>query len=268
MKINKLFTVGALLLSALAFTACSDDDDWSGPGEASEGAYLYSSATRFAKTSDQEQKITISIGRTDSTQAGTVSLTGDNSKFAVPASVNFQAGQAKQDIDIPFTIPAGETDTLNIAIADSAAASQYGFRKLTLVVSVDYNWESAGSGTFTDNTFFTNAQVTVEIQHAAGEKIYRIMAPYNTLSDQYFTSTENIQFTLNDDGTVGFDDGIYDIFGYGGYEMYFNSARYGSYCNVTNNDGVITWNFLLLSGTSLYTGGNFSFEWVDGYPLD
>lgn len=268
MKINKLFAIGALLATGLAFTACSDDD-WSGPGEENDGAFLYSDATSFSFLPEDEQSFTIHVGRTQgaAAEAGTVSLSGDNDAFVVPEAVNFAAGETKQDIKVTFNIPAGTTQTLHVALADSAQSTVYGNDTLTIRVSRDYNWKAAGSGTFTDNTFGVG-QTTVVVQHADGTNIYRLVSPYNTLSPDDFASKEHVQFTLAEDGTVGFRDGIYDIFGASGYEMYFDNGNYPGYCNVSNEDGTLTWNFLILQGTSLYAGGNFIFEWLDGYPLD
>lgn len=283
MKINKLFAIGALLATGLAFTACSDDD-WSGPGEVSDGAYLYSDATSFSFLPEDEQSFTIHVGRTQgaAAKAGTVSLSGDNDAFVVPEEVNFAAGETKQDVKITFNIPAGTTQTLRVALAGdsvrnivygndtlatSGQSTVYGNDTLTIRVTRDYNWKPAGSGTFTDNTFGVG-QTTVVVQHADGTNIYRLVSPYYTLSSDDFASKEHVQFTLAEDGTVGFRDGIYDIFGTSGYEMYYDNGNYPGYCNVSNEDGTLTWNFLILQGTSLYTGGNFIFEWLDGYPLD
>lgn len=276
MKINRLFALGALILSSLALVSCGSDDDSYTPGGVDDGLYLYVPSNSITFTPTDKQTFTIQIGRTaaEKAKAATVSLTGDNDAFTYPSTVSFTAGQENATVEVTSNIPAGQSETITFALPKESA-TVYGLDSLTITVVCDYNWEAAGSGTFTDNTF-TSASATVKVLHAEGTDIYRLVNPFVAVSKAGgdFGGTPNdqsIDFTMDKTGKVGFEDGVYDLVPgteNGVYQMYYNSAKYSNYCNFTNDEGMLIWNFLLLQGTKLYTGGNLTFEWTTDYPVE
>lgn len=280
MKTNKIFALGALLLSCLAFTACSDDD-WSGPGEQESndnpGVFFTTVNAGSQEVDPADAKtFTVEMKRLNTNGRLTVPLIvsrNDSSVFQVPDSAVFADGDSLTTFTVNYpSAPEGVALTVNIDIPTQYyslykdAASGVSFSKTVQVVK----WNDAGSGVFTDLTFFDapGESANVKVQQRDGTNQYRLVSPYHTLSPDDFASTANIVFTLNNDGTIGFARAIYDIFGMSGYQMYYDPVNYGDYCSVTNNDGVIEWNFLILQGSSLYGGGDFKFTWTDGYPLD
>jgi hypothetical protein len=275
MKIHKLFAFGALVLSSLALVSCSDDDNYSA-GEVDNGAYLYAAKTSLTFTPEETQSFTIQVGRTagEAASAGSVKVTGDNAAFTFAENVNFTAGQEKADLTVTCNIPAGESETITFALPKESATA-YGNDSLTVTVKCDYNWVSAGRGTFVENTF-SGASATVNVQHASGTNIYRLVNPFVAVAkaggDLGGTpGNVNLQFEMDETGAVKFADGIYDLVPgteNAAYQMYFNTARYAQYCSFTNEDGLLTWSFLLLNSGKLYTGGELIFEWTTGYPVE
>lgn len=144
-------------------------------------------------------------------------------------------------------------------------------------VLCDYNWIQVGSGTYTDVYWFEASADEVPIFNAEGTDIYRLVSPnlyvWNELEPgaDYKPGAHNIDFHLSADGTVTFDDGLYDVgIYYGGspyYYMYYTSA-YPAYCGVTNEDGFITVYGLLYDEGDLYPVPVpfFTFDWTEGYP--
>lgn len=55
----------------MALSGCAADDEDFTPGELDNGAYLYASSTNLTYTPDDEQVLTLNVGRMDSTQAQT-----------------------------------------------------------------------------------------------------------------------------------------------------------------------------------------------------
>jgi hypothetical protein len=149
-------------------------------------------------------------------------------------------------------------------------------------VLCDYNWLSAGSGTYTDVYWFEASADDVPVLHAEGTDIYRLANPnlyvWTELNPgaAYKPGNHNIDFHLSADGTLTLDDDIYDVGIYANgspyYYMYYDATNFGSYCAVFNDKGNITVYGLLLDGEdmkSLYTTGGvpmFTFNWTEGYP--
>ncbi|WP_288918241.1 hypothetical protein [uncultured Prevotella sp.] len=257
-----------MLMAALAVVAlagCAADDEDFTPGTADNGAYLYASSTNVTYGPDDQQVLKINVGRMDSTTEQTFNLSGDNDAFQVPSSVSFAPGQTSKEVDIPFSLEIGESQTVDIALP-SDQKSNYGLDTLRVTVLRDYNWLSAGSGMFIENTF-TGDSGTVAVQHADGTDIYRLVQPLKKMTGL----TSNLQFTMDANGNVGFKNGLYDIFaGYSknqGLDYLYYSDKYPDYCSFTNNNGVLELTFLLSDGSSLSTGGDFIFKWNKGYPV-
>ena len=144
-------------------------------------------------------------------------------------------------------------------------------------VLCDYNWIQVGSGTYTDVYWFEASADEVPIFNAEGTDIYRLANPnlyvWNELEPgaDYKPGAHNIDFHLSADGTVTFDDGLYDVGIYyqgSPYSMMYFTSEYPSYCGVTNEDGFITVYGLEYRDGGLYpmSGPFFTFDWTEGYP--
>ena len=156
--------------------------------------------------------------------------------------------------------------TLTLSDADIATENtEFGeaIHSTTVSVMCDYNWLSAGTCTCTDYTWENGYSAeNVPVQNAEGTNIYRIVSPLAYVYDASYVDgqgdTANWQFTLNDDGSISIPEGA--SLNYWGYYMYYTSS-YPGYCFVEQDGNTYMVNFLLLNGTSLYTGGYFEFTW-------
>ena len=250
---NKIFqkmSMAALaLLSVLALASCDAGDEDYTAGAPDPGYYLSASSTSLTYSSDENQVLALVVGRTDSTAAGTVNLTSDNPAFQVPSSVDFAAGEKSKTVMVPFDLPIGSTETVTFTVP-SDESTVYGTDSLTFTVKRDYKWENAGSGTFTDNILYSiSGVVSVESDLPTGG---------------------NIQFSV-DNGTVSFADGIYypdDSKTAIPYFLYYDTANYPNYCNLSVDGSVVTINLLAGEVKDMqpaYTG-SIVFDWTEGCP--
>ena len=106
----------------------------------------------------------------------------------------------------------------------------------------------------------------VSIQNHEGTDDYRIVTPYALLSPEDFEPV-NITFSLKDNKVV-IADGTYDFWAGTGYNFYWDTKNYSSYCfTKVSKDGdavLVEVNSLIRQGGSLYTGGYFAFAWKGG----
>lgn len=222
--------------ATLVLASCTSDDDYSyAVGEKSAGAFLTSAQSSFVYTPGQEQVLTIGLGRTEYSDAGTVTLQGDNAAFQVPASVNFAAGEKEKSVDIPFTLNTGETAKLTIKV--TSATSAYGADSIVVNVKCDYEWVSLGTGKYYD-AFFFSQPYDVEILQCTGvPNMYRIKGPYlaainagDIPADPACPPTEDIDITIINKGET-YADQVVDFDGLVGYDVihsgYFHST-YGA----------------------------------------
>ena len=149
-----------MLTAALAFTACSSDDDFSaGEQEKSGVQSAYFNTASYVNKVEVEpggDAFQVTVSRWNTAAAATVGLTvvsDESNVFDVPASVNFDAGQA--DATVTITAPraqGGVAYNLVIGIAE-ADRSIYGkgFREIAFDFSI-LKWEDLGTGYFIDGT--------------------------------------------------------------------------------------------------------------------
>ena len=260
------------LLSVLALASCDAGDEDYTAGAPDPGYYLSASSTSLTYSSDENQVLALVVGRTDSTAAGTVNLTSDNPAFQVPSSVDFAAGEKSKTVMVPFDLPIGSTETVTFTVP-SDESTVYGADSLTFTVKRDYKWENAGSGTFTDNILYSISGV-VSVEHAVGTNLYRWVSPFNSLFRQAGESDlptgGNIQFSV-DNGTVSFADGIYypdDSKTAIPYFLYYDTANYPNYCNLSVDGSVVTINLLAGKVADMKPAypGSIVFDWTEGCP--
>lgn len=123
---NKFFKytfIALLSVLTLGLSSCTDEYDYTPASKTDLGgnAFLASDgSTSISYLPTEEQSFTFKVSRVDSTEAQTVALSSSNSKFVVPASVSFAAGQKTVDVKVSFDIATGTSETTRIAIADDA----------------------------------------------------------------------------------------------------------------------------------------------------
>ena len=167
----------AAVAALFTLTSCGDDDYTYVVGSKASGAYLVAEKSTYVFTPGQEQVLTLKVARTEDAAAEEVTLSGDNDKFQVPASIAFSAGEKEKVLQIPFSMETGESEKLNLKI--TSTTSEYASGSLSLTVNCDYNWESLGLGTFTD-AFFMDGTYDVEImQNVDIPTMFRVIKPYD-----------------------------------------------------------------------------------------
>lgn len=181
-KIFRLAFMAAAMFSAATFSACTESDEYDAAQKDAtpEKAFLYTTdgASSYTFLPDMAQNLTIKIARADSASAATVTLTCDNSKFKVPSSVSFSAGEGTKTVDVPFDMVTGTTEKLTIAVAPENAY-QYGNDTLRLSIKRDYTWVK-----FKDKGLFTNSllgpdNAEIEIAWAKEQKgLYKLYRPF------------------------------------------------------------------------------------------
>ncbi len=205
----------AAVAATLALSSCSSDDYSYSPGEQSVGAYLAAAKSSFVFTPDEAKVLKLTLGRSVYSAEETVTLTGDNSIFAVPASVSFAAGEKEKDVNIPFTLNTGENAKLTVKITSGVSA--YGAGSITVSVTCDYNWESIGKGTFSDAFIGIDAAEVKILQNPSNPNMYRIVGPYDAIKkdadyDPTYPPSENLDIVIIKNGeqyngiTVNMDD--------------------------------------------------------------
>ena len=152
-----------MLTAALAFTACSDDDNFSaGEQEKSGVQSAYFATDTYLNSIEVEpggNSFDVTVSRWNTSAAASVGIVVVNDEgqvFDVPSSVNFDAGQAEATLTIKAPrAQEGTPYSLVIGIAD-ADRSIYGqgFREIAFDFSI-LKWESLGTGYFIDGTIST-----------------------------------------------------------------------------------------------------------------
>jgi hypothetical protein len=171
---------------AVGLNACTDDYEYDPAPVNNAGAYLSASQTDLYFTPDKEQSFNITVSRHDSVSAQTIKLKTDNSKFTVPDTVKFAAGQKSKVVNIKFNIAAGASDTLTVKV-DSASAYLYGATEITFYVTR----YAEMSGLFVSEIM--GDQWSETIYQMGGGK-YRMVDLYE--------KGKNIDFTIASDNSV------------------------------------------------------------------
>ena len=281
-KIFKYFMMVVVAIAGISLASCSDDDDNYTVGEQSAGAYLYAESTDLTFLPSDAQTFAIKVGRTDATEAQTISLACDNDLFTVPATVTFAAGEKEVSVPVTCDLSLGQSEDVMFTIPTDES-SVYGDDTISMSITRDYTWEKVGTAEFSDGIFDLSATVDVmkakEYEGTAEDgtalSYYKFATPMTTAFKQ--NGEENLpggvdfKFYMDANGNVQpLADGYYDIekgTSLVGYQFYYNTTRYGSYCSFINEGGVFTFTSLLTDGEGLYGPIAWTFEWTDGYPF-
>ena len=134
-------------LLAMTITSCVDKYEYDGVGEQDPGAFISANATQIKYAAEDEQVLTFNLQRTNSEAQENISLTCDNSKFQVPTSVSFAAGESKKTVSVPFSMLGGTTEEVTISVAKESA-TVYGVSELKFTITRDFVWEYLGEGVY------------------------------------------------------------------------------------------------------------------------
>lgn len=287
MKINKLF-LGLAAIAIGALTSCNTDVEGVIYNSPTENISFTSAEPATISTDQESVTVTVRITRADTKSAYTAHYTTEASDEGIfsddcngvvnfaqgqgTAIVNVTAANLEKGMDYTYTMTLSEAD---VAQADKTLDNQ--IVQTVIKIHSDYNWVDAGSCTFVDYCFSSSGAAAreVPILFAEGTNLYRIVTPYQAVygsSDDSIPEDNNIEFTLDSDGEISFEDGFLDTLGDWGdgvVGIYYNAAKYPDYCNVARDGNIFTVKHLVAEGDNLYTGwegpGLFMFQW-DGYP--
>lgn len=275
-KIFKYFMMVVVAVAGMSLASCSDDDDDYSVGKPSDGAYLYSEFSSKTYLPDENQTFILNVARTNSVGEQTFELTCDNDKFSAPSTVSFKDGESVVAVPVIFNIDLGETETVQFSVPEEES-TVYGDYAVSVTVSRDYTWENVGTAEFYDDIFY-GISAKVRVQKAKeGNNLYKFVAPmreaFKQNGEEVLPGGVDLIFTMDEDGNITMDQGIYDIengtslIENGGYQFYFACERYPDMCYFDNDNGMITFSTLLYDGESLYGPYTWTFNWNDGYPL-
>lgn len=173
------------MVTVAGFTSCTDD--YSYDPAAKDATYSQAflntadGATSYTYLPDMDQKLTIKVGRPDSTQAATIALSSNNSKFNVPSTVSFAAGEGTKDVDVTFDMVTGTSEDVCIAVAPENAY-KYGVDSLKLSITRDYTWVKYKDKGLFSNSFFGPENAPIVIAQAKEKPgLYKLYSPFHSV---------------------------------------------------------------------------------------
>lgn len=282
-KIFKYFMMVVVAIAGISLASCSDDDDNYTVGEQSAGAYLYTESTDVVFLPSDEQVFSIKLGRTDATEAQTISLACNNDLFTAPTTVTFAAGEKEVAVPVTCSLNLGQSEDVMFTIPTDES-SVYGDDTISMTITRDYTWEKVGTAEFSDGGLM-DYSATVDVMKAkeyegtaedgTALSYYKFATPMTTAfkqnGEEDLPGGVDFKFYMDANGNVqDLAQGIYDIekgTSLIGYQFYYETAHYSNYCYFINEGGVFTFSSLLYDGESLYGPISWTFEWKDGYPF-
>lgn len=159
----------AVVFGAMAFAACSDDDDYQAATVSGPQVYFGNALKSSYEISQEATSFDVPILRSDSAEAVTVPLTvtmSAGSIFTVASSVSFDAGSNEAQLKVsydPAKIEYGKYDTITVAI-DPQFVTPYGATSYTFTAGLtDWGpwekWNSAGTATYTYANYWSGDDV-------------------------------------------------------------------------------------------------------------
>ena len=279
MRIDKLFVVGAMLVGAFAFSACSDNDDYKVGDPAGENnvTFQYYTDPVMGKT-----ETTFDVVLNRHTTSGTLSVPVEKVSvpegWNVPETANFAAGDSLATITVtPNADMSLNTDYhFDIRIPESYTNSykmNNGEVNTYSVTVVKEDYEPFATGTYDEEHFF-GAQWPVTIEYSPALDIYRIksmMEPIDEVSGYHFyfkwnkETGEKQTFTMcaSNGGSLastqaGYSYGDYGMVSYKWAAATNNPADYVDEGNETSFGGYLaSENMFVLVWTHTVSAGSF-----------
>lgn len=215
MKIFKYLTMS--LVASFALCACSDDDDWA-PGEQDTadkaGVYFPSSNETTFEVEPTESQMEFKVARLNTSGALSVPLTvtaNDDDVFEIPATANFNAGEAETTVVVDYSKAAeGTTYSFTVSVPEEYRSLYKEFDGgLTYTSEVTkIKWSEAEVGYFVDGTFsrFWGVDNTlayvVEIQKAElpSSTRYRFVLPFSYVATAMDELGAYVGYPYNSEG--------------------------------------------------------------------
>ena len=180
-------------LLAMTITSCVDKYEYDGVGEQDPGAFISANATQIKYAAEDEQVLTFNLQRTNSEAQENISLICDNSKFQVPSSVSFAAGESKKTVSVPFSMLGGTTEEVTISVAKESA-TVYGVSELKFTITRDFVWEYLGTGVY--QCWLFGETWEQDVYRGEGTQMYKLTDCITKGYDIIFELTEDGQHLL------------------------------------------------------------------------
>ncbi len=162
MKFFKTSILATVAFMGVAFTACSDDDDYT-PAAPVDGVYFTSNCPSTVYVDPEETNFTVEVARSGETPAATYKLVVDlpaetAAKFTFPASVTFAAGQSKATFTVACDIDAFdlyEVFPAKVSFEEGTAVNPWGYTVYDFNIEIkaiddSKYWKTIGSAVMID----------------------------------------------------------------------------------------------------------------------
>lgn len=188
MRIDKLFVIGAMLVGAFAFSACSDDDDYKAGEPAGENNVTF---LTYSNPVMEKTATSFDVVLNRHTTQGTLSVPLEKlivpEGWNVPETANFAAGDSLATITVtPAADMSLNTDYDFVLRVPESYTNSYmqknGEVNTYKVEVVKEDYVLFATGTY-DETFFTEAQWPVTIEYSPALDIYRIKSMLEPVDD-------------------------------------------------------------------------------------
>lgn len=188
MRIDKLFVIGAMLVGAFAFSACSDDDDYKAGEPAGENNVTF---LTYSNPVMEKTATTFDVVLNRHTTQGTLSVPLEKlivpEGWNVPETANFAAGDSLATITVtPAADMSLNTDYDFVLRVPESYTNSYmqknGEVNTYKVEVVKEDYVLFATGTY-DETFFAEAQWPVTIEYSPALDIYRIKSMLEPMGD-------------------------------------------------------------------------------------
>ncbi len=192
MRINK-YLCGLAVGVSMLFASCNTDNIGAEYYGSNEGQGITFAAAKLTATAVQASSPQFQIpiyrsniiGDFTGSVTATGTIDGEAADCFSVSGFTFKSGEAKTDITVDVSaLEIGKVLALTLAYTDSVNMSPTNIEKVTVNVSVEYTWQSLGTGTFVD-AWTTGSDANpdgvvakVEILKAEGFDRYRVVKPY------------------------------------------------------------------------------------------
>ena len=278
MRIDKLFVIGAMLVGAFAFSACSDDDDYKAGEPAGENNVTF---LTYSNPVMEKTATSFDVVLNRHTTQGTLSVPLEKlivpEGWNVPETANFAAGDSLATITVtPVADMSLNTDYDFVLRVPESYTNSYmqknGEVNTYKVEVVKEDYEPFATGTY-DETFFAETQWPVTIEYSPGLDVYRIKSMLEPMGDVagyhfYFKwnkeTGEKQKFTQcasnggkQTSAQAGFEYGTYGMVSYAWAAGTNDPAKYTGEDNKNNFGGylasenmcVLPWNHNVSAGS-------------------
>lgn len=278
MRIDKLFVIGAMLVGAFAFSACSDDDDYKAGEPAGENNVTF---LTYSNPVMEKTATSFDVVLNRHTTQGTLSVPLEKlivpEGWNVPETANFAAGDSLATITVtPAADMSLNTDYDFVLRVPESYTNSYmqknGEVNTYKVEVVKEDYVPFATGTY-DEEFFFGAQWPVTIEYSPGLDVYRIksmMEPVEDVSGYHFyfkwnkETGEKQKFTQcasnggkQTSAQAGFEYGTYGMVSYAWAAGTNDPAKYTGEDNKNNFGGylasenmfVLPWNHNVSAGS-------------------